>query len=80
MKRKVLWISIAVVLLVALGGFAVSRRGPKPTEVQTAKVGRENLQAKVSANGQIQAQKKVDISATIPGQITRLAVEEGDQV
>jgi HlyD family secretion protein len=43
-------------------------------------VGRENLQAKVSANGRIQAQKKVDISATIPGQITRLAVEEGDQV
>ena len=80
MKRKILWISIAVVLLAALGGFAVSRRGPKPTEVQTAKVGRENLQAKVSANGKIQAQKKVDISATIPGQITRLAVEEGDQV
>lgn len=80
MKRKILWISIAVVLLVALGGFAVSRRGPKPTEVQTAKVGRENLQAKVSANGKIQAQKKVDISATIPGQITQLAVEEGDQV
>lgn len=80
MKRKVLWISIAVVLLVALGGFAFSRRGPKPTEVQTAKVGRENLQAKVSANGKIQAQKKVDISATIPGQITQLAVEEGDQV
>jgi HlyD family secretion protein len=79
-KRKILWISIAVVLLVALGGFALSRRGPKPTEVQTAKVGRENLQAKVSANGKIQAQKKVDISATIPGQITRLAVEEGDQV
>jgi HlyD family secretion protein len=79
-KRKILWISIAIVLLVALGGFAVSRRGPKPTEVQTAKVGRENLQAKVSANGKIQAQKKVDISATIPGQITRLAVEEGDPV
>jgi HlyD family secretion protein len=79
-KRKVLWILIAVVLLVALGGFAFSRRGPKPTEVQTAKVGRENLQAKVSANGKIQAQKKVDISATIAGQVTQLAVEEGDQV
>src|SRR5215218_7201803 len=79
-KRKVLWIIVAVLLLVALGGFAYSRRGPKPTEVQTAKVGRENLQAKVSANGKIQAQKKVDISATIPGQITHLAVEEGDRV
>ena len=80
MKRKVLWIVVAVLLLVGLGGFAWSRRGPKPTEVQTAKVGREDLQAKVSANGKIQAQKKVDISATIAGQITHLAVEEGDRV
>jgi HlyD family secretion protein len=79
-KRKVLWILIAVVLLAALGGFAYSKRGPQPTEVQVAKVGREDLQAKVSANGKIQAQKKVDISATIPGQITHLAFEEGDEV
>ncbi|MBW8877918.1 MAG: efflux RND transporter periplasmic adaptor subunit [Acidobacteria bacterium] len=80
MKRKVLWILIAVVLLAVLGGFAYSKRGPQPTEVQTATIGREDLQAKVSANGKIQAQKKVDISATIPGQITHLAVEEGDRV
>jgi HlyD family secretion protein len=79
-KRKILWILLAVVVLVALGGFAYSRRGPKPAEVQMAQVARENLQAKVSANGKIQAQKKVDISATIPGQITHLAVEEGDPV
>lgn len=80
MKRKWLWIGLVVLLLVAVGGFAASRRGPKATEVQMAKVGREDIQAKVSANGKIQAQKKVDISATIPGQITRLAVEEGDRV
>lgn len=80
MKRKVLWALGIVVILAALGGFAYSRRGPVPTEVQVAKVGREDLQAKVSANGRIQAQKKVDISATIPGQITHLAVEEGDRV
>jgi HlyD family secretion protein len=79
-KRKLLWLAIAGLILVALGGFAASRRGPKPTEVQIAKIGREDLQAKVSANGNIQAQKKVDISATIAGQITRLAVEEGDRV
>ncbi|HEX6902912.1 MAG TPA: efflux RND transporter periplasmic adaptor subunit [Thermoanaerobaculia bacterium] len=80
MKRKLLWLVIAGLILVMLGGFAASRRGPKPTEVQIAKIGREDLQAKVSANGNIQAQKKVDISATIAGQITRLAVEEGDRV
>jgi HlyD family secretion protein len=79
-KRKVLWILAVLVLVAALGGFAWSRRGPTPVEVQVADVGREDLQAKVSANGNIQAQKKVDISATIPGQITHLAVEEGDRV
>lgn len=80
MKRKLLWFLIAAALIVTAGGFAYARRGPKPAEVQVAKVGREDLQAKVSANGNIQAQKKVDISATIPGQITHLAVEEGDRV
>src|SRR5215210_2395756 len=79
-KRKWLWIGLVVVLLAVAGGVAASRRGPKPTEVVMAKVGREDVQAKVSANGRIQAQKKVDISATIPGQITHLAVEEGDRV
>jgi HlyD family secretion protein len=49
-------------------------------EVQVAKVGREDLQAKVSANGKVQAQRKVDISATIAGQVTRIAVKEGDRV
>ena len=80
MKRKLWWFLIAAALLVAAGGFAYARRGPKPVEVQIAKVGREDLQAKVSANGKIQAQKKVDVSATIAGQITHLAVEEGDRV
>lgn len=80
MKRKWLWIGLVVLLLAVAGAVAASRRGPKPTEVQMAQVGREDIQAKVSANGKIQAQKKVDISATIAGQITRLAVEEGDRV
>ncbi|HWM94234.1 MAG TPA: efflux RND transporter periplasmic adaptor subunit [Thermoanaerobaculia bacterium] len=80
MKRKWIWIGLVIVLLAAVGGVVASRRGPKPTEVQMAKVERQDIQAKVSANGKIQAQKKVDISATIPGQITRLAVEEGDRV
>ncbi len=48
--------------------------------VEGAQVGREDLQAKVTANGKVQAQKKVDISATIPGQVVHLAVKEGDRV
>ena len=70
-------------VLLAAGGFGAwkaAHRGPQPVEVQTAAVQRADLQSKVTANGRIQAQRKVDISATIPGQITHLAVHEGDRV
>ena len=75
-------VAILVVVLAA-AGFGIwkwTQRGPKPVEVQTAVVARADLQAKVTANGKIQAQRKVDISATIAGQITHLAVREGDRV
>jgi len=80
MKRRTRWIVAVVVLALAAGGWAASRRGGDTTEVQVATVGREDLQAKVSANGKVQAQRKVDISATIAGQVTHLAVKEGDRV
>jgi HlyD family secretion protein len=80
-RKKIWWIVGGVVVLGGVGGgIFAAKRGPKPTSVQTALVAREDLQAKVTANGKVQAQKKVDISATIPGQITQLAVEEGDAV
>ena len=78
---KVRAVILAVVLAAAgFGGWKATHRGPKPVEVQTAIVQRADLQAKVTANGKVQAQRKVDISATIPGQITHLAVREGDRV
>jgi HlyD family secretion protein len=72
-----------LVVLLGLAGFGIwkaTHRGPKPVEVQTGIVERADLQSKVTANGKVQAQRKVDISATIAGQITHLAVKEGDRV
>jgi multidrug efflux pump subunit AcrA (membrane-fusion protein) len=80
MRKKHKILIGAGVVVAAAGGFAFARRGPKPTPVEVATVAREDLQAKVTANGKVQAKKKVDISATIPGQITLLAVKEGDRV
>ena len=75
------WALAGLVLAGAgFGGWKATHRGPTPIEVQTGTVVRADLQAKVTANGKIQAQRKVDISATIPGQITHLAVREGDRV
>jgi HlyD family secretion protein len=80
MKRKIIWGVAVLVVVGAIGGVVVSRRGPKPKPVQMAKVERQDLQAKVSANGKVQATKKVDISATVPGQVVQLVVKEGDVV
>jgi len=80
MKRKIIWAVVILAVVGGIGGFAMSRRGPKPKGVQTAKVERQDLQAKVSANGKVQATKKVDISATVPGQVVHLAVREGEFV
>ncbi len=79
MKRRY-WVGGILLLLAAAGGWKATHRGPQPTMVEVATVGRENIQAKVTANGKVQAQKKVDISATIAGQITQIAVKEGDLV
>ena len=78
-KRRGVLILGGLVALAA-AGFAFARRGPRPTAVEIGTVSRADLQAKVTANGKVQATKKVDISATIPGQITQLAVKEGDRV
>lgn len=79
-QRKHAWLLGGVALVVAGGAWWALHRGPEPTEVQVAAVGREDLQAKVTANGKVQAQRKVDLSATVAGQVTRLAVKEGDVV
>src|SRR5262245_36761049 len=80
-SKRTRWTVAGVIVVVgAAAAYFALHRGPKPTPVQLAAVGREDLQAKVTANGKVQAQKKVEISATIPGQITQLAVDEGDVV
>jgi HlyD family secretion protein len=77
-NKKLLAIGGGVVLLLIVGLAASS--GDKGLGIQVAPVERESLQAKVSANGKVQAVKKADISANMVGQVTRLAVKEGDLV
>lgn len=80
-KRKKLWIVAGLIVLVAASGaFYFVRNRKKPIEVQTDQVRKQRLVSKVSAPGKIEPKKKVDISASIPGKIVRLAVEEGDRV
>ncbi len=78
-RKKMALIGGGVLLLIVVVA-AVVKGGDKGIPVQIATVGRESLISKVSANGKVQAVKKADISANLVGQVTRLAVKEGDVV
>ncbi|HKR62591.1 MAG TPA: efflux RND transporter periplasmic adaptor subunit [Thermoanaerobaculia bacterium] len=82
MKRRTK-IILTVLGLLLIGGVTVgsiASKGKEGTPVTFAKVERMDLTSKVSANGQIDAQRKVDLSANVMGQIVNLAVREGDVV
>jgi HlyD family secretion protein len=80
MRQKRAWLIAGAAILLAVAVWEAFHWGPEATPVQIALVGRQDLQAKVTANGKVQAQRKVDISATVAGQVTHLAVREGDAV
>jgi len=82
MKRRTkIIIAVIVVLLIAgITTASIVSKGKEGTPVTFGKVERLDLTSKVTANGQIDAQRKVDLSANIMGQIVNLAVREGDVV
>jgi HlyD family secretion protein len=81
-KKKLIITVVAVIVLVAIIGTSVAakKRDGNLTEVTVAKAERADLVSKVSASGRIEAQRKVDLSSHVMGQIVNLAVREGDTV
>jgi HlyD family secretion protein len=77
--KIILGLGAAVVVVGALTAFIRGRDKDVP-RVTTAKVEKMDLVSKVTANGKIQAKRKVDMSALVMGQIVNLAVKEGDHV
>lgn len=71
--------TVAGVLLLGAGA-AVSLSWNKATPVLTARVATQDIVSKVTANGKIQAENKVELSALVQGQVVNLAVREGDKV
>ena len=70
---------VATILLVA-GGIVWSRRSSQGVPVLSSRVEHQDLVSKVTANGKIQAENRVELSALVMGQIVNLAVREGDRV
>ena len=80
-KRKKIWILVAIaVVLVVLTLVAVFKKREPAITVQTDKVVRRNLTEKVVANGKIYPVLQVHISPEVSGEITELAVKEGQRV
>ncbi|MFN2386493.1 MAG: efflux RND transporter periplasmic adaptor subunit [Thermoanaerobaculia bacterium] len=78
-KKIILAAAGAVVLALVLMG-SLRGKDKNVPRVTTAKVEKIDLVSKVTANGKIQARRKVDLSALVMGQIVNLAVKEGDKV
>jgi HlyD family secretion protein len=78
-RKRIVWIVIVAVVILG-GGAAYSSNRNKGTPVLTAKVVTQDIVSKVTANGKIQAENKVEMSALVQGQIVNLAVREGDRV
>jgi len=80
MKKKVLIAAAVVVVLavIVIVNFKMKDRGG--IVVQTQKVKRGDISHVVSASGNIQPKHSVDISADVSGKVTKLFVNEGDEV
>lgn len=76
------WLLLVVVVLV-VGVVALGASRPwsrKGVKVRTQKVEHGALKSTVTCNGKVEARRKVDLSANVPGQIVNLTIREGDTV
>lgn len=68
-------------MVLVLGGLAAYLRSKgQAVRVLTGKAEVQDVVSKVTANGKIQAENRVEMSALVMGQIVNLAVREGDRV
>lgn len=79
-RKRVVLLAVAGALALAVGGVVYSRQKAKAVPVLAARVEQQDIVSKVTANGKIQAENKVEMSALVMGQIVNLAAREGDRV
>ncbi len=77
--RKQRTLAITILIAVVLLGWLLWP-SPAPKAMLTAQVTREDIAQTVLASGVLQAAEQVDVGAQVSGQVTKLAVEDGDRV
>jgi HlyD family secretion protein len=78
--KKIILISLAVLVVAGLVAFMVLKQQSGYTKVYTASLTREDLSTVVSGTGQIKPKNYVNVGANAMGRITHLYVAEGDRV
>ncbi|SVE01641.1 uncharacterized protein METZ01_LOCUS454495, partial [marine metagenome] len=75
MKKLILICALIVIAAVGIGGAYYYFSRPAIPEIDVETITRRDLRAVASASGTIQPKLSVDISASVMGRVTRLAVE-----
>jgi HlyD family secretion protein len=78
--KKIILISLAVLVAAGLVAFMVLKQQSGYTKVYTASLTREDLSTVISGTGQIKPKNYVNVGANAMGRITHLYVAEGDRV
>lgn len=78
--KKILVIGIPLLIVLGVVGKTIAGKDKKFPVVTVQKAKRSDLKSLVTAIGKTEAQKKVDLSANVMGQIVNLAIREGDVV
>jgi HlyD family secretion protein len=78
-KKVIIGVVVGVVVVVFILANLLGKREPS-VDVETEVVAKQDLKALVTASGQIQPKKSVNVSANTMGKIVELAVAEGDSV
>ena len=71
---------LVVTVLVVAGALTTMQARNNGTQVRIEEVSRRDLEAIVTASGNIRARRTVDISSDVSGRIVELNVDEGDDV
>lgn len=80
MKKRILIVTLVVVVGAVLVYTNLNRQKQKPIVVQTEKVRRERIVQTVNASGSLVPITEVKISANVSARIINIAVKEGDRV
>jgi HlyD family secretion protein len=79
-KRKVILIGTGALVLAALAIANLKSRQGHRTDVNVTAVTNHDVSKIITASGEIQPKRRVNVSAQAIGKVTRLAVKEGDHV